>query len=803
MNVSIQERKEIEKKDIDSEILENYIETVTKEKDEENVYEIDPVITWETLKNYRETNDCEKFNSIMDKFERINTKRFSPGFWDSKVSHKLYMFILRIKLEFYTMESLYKIKKKNLEKHYGCRLLSKYNNSPFQLLKHVYPNYEWLFWKFTIAPMNSWESKENQLKYMTWLSKILSYTTMEDWFQIKQDDFHINYGGGLLAGRYNDSPSQLLRQVYPNYEWYFWKFTQAPHKNAWDSMENQLQYMTWLGDKLRYRKKEDWYQITNRIFTDNYGSALVTNYYNSSPILLLKSIYPEYKWLFWKFTSAPNNSWDSKENQLEYINWLSQELGFTNMEDWYKITRNIFIKNYGGGLLSKYDGCVYKLLNSLLENHKWLFWKFIVAPKHCWERKEKQLEYMDWLAEELGFRKKSDWYKIKYKDFQDYNGSTLMNYYKNIYELLKSIYPTYDWFFFKFSMVNLWDEYKYQIEYIEWLGKKLGYSKLDDWYNINIEIFKDNYGSGLLSKYNSSPYQLLSSIYPEYKWLFWKFSRSPNNHWNIKENQLQYMNSLQKILGYHKIDDLYKVTKNDFEENSGIGLLSKYNNSPYQLLLSIYPEYEWFFWKFSHSPNGSWKNKENQLKYMNLLGKKLGYTTTEDWYKVTITDFHENDGGGLLCGYYNGSPYQLVSSVYPNYEWIRSKFAKQRYSKGQIQWLNFLQKYYGINIQHACNDGEYKIPETLYHADGFCRNTNTIYEYLGDYWHGNPIIFPSDDFNKARKCTYGEIYNNTCKRESEIRDLGYNLVVIWESDWKRINNAIRKLQKKYSLRKKK
>ena len=30
MNVSIQERKEIEKKDIDSEILENYIETVTK-----------------------------------------------------------------------------------------------------------------------------------------------------------------------------------------------------------------------------------------------------------------------------------------------------------------------------------------------------------------------------------------------------------------------------------------------------------------------------------------------------------------------------------------------------------------------------------------------------------------------------------------------------------------------------------------------------------------------------------------------------------------------------------------------------
>ena len=50
-------------------------------------------------------------------------------------------------------------------------------------------------------------------------------------------------------------------------------------------------------------------------------------------------------------------------------------------------------------------------------------------------------------------------------------------------------------------------------------------------------------------------------------------------------------------------------------------------------------------------------------------------------------------------------------SLYPNFKWERSKFRKQ-YSKQQIEWLNFLQKYYGINIQHACNDDEYRIPET-------------------------------------------------------------------------------------------
>ena len=45
-----------------------------------------------------------------------------------------------------------------------------------------------------------------------------------------------------------------------------------------------------------------------------------------------------------------------------------------------------------------------------------------------------------------------------------------------------------------------------------------------------------------------------------------------------------------------------------------------------------------------------------------------------------------------------------------------------------------------IYIQHAINDKEYLIEGTRYHADGFCKDTNTIYEFHGDYWHGNPKL---------------------------------------------------------------
>jgi len=124
------------------------------------------------------------------------------------------------------------------------------------------------------------------------------------------------------------------------------------------------------------------------------------------------------------------------------------------------------------------------------------------------------------------------------------------------------------------------------------------------------------------------------------------------------------------------------------------------------------------------------------------------------------------------------------------------------YSKGQIQWLDFLESFHSIHIQHAANDVEFTIPETRFRADGYCKETKTIYEYHGDYWHGNPKKYDKDDVNKTVKKTFGELYDQTLKRENEIRALGYNLVVMWESDWKRVLKLVRMLQRKFRERRK-
>ena len=110
--------------------------------------------------------------------------------------------------------------------------------------------------------------------------------------------------------------------------------------------------------------------------------------------------------------------------------------------------------------------------------------------------------------------------------------------------------------------------------------------------------------------------------------------------------------------------------------------------------------------------------------------------------------------------------------------------------------MNFISKLYKINIRHAENEGEFKILTTRFKADGYCEETNTIYEFHGTIYHGDPRLCNSTDFNYLGK-NYGELYKNTLEREQQIKDLGYNLVVMWEHDWNKINKSIRVLQRKF------
>lgn len=114
------------------------------------------------------------------------------------------------------------------------------------------------------------------------------------------------------------------------------------------------------------------------------------------------------------------------------------------------------------------------------------------------------------------------------------------------------------------------------------------------------------------------------------------------------------------------------------------------------------------------------------------------------------------------------------------------KCSKYGASNISLLWIEGISKKENIFIQSAGNLGEYYPPGLPFRVDGFCKETNTIYEFYGDKFHGNLDIFNQEDrchpFNK--NLTAGELYNKTLYREQLLKEAGYNVVTIWESDFR-------------------
>ena len=112
------------------------------------------------------------------------------------------------------------------------------------------------------------------------------------------------------------------------------------------------------------------------------------------------------------------------------------------------------------------------------------------------------------------------------------------------------------------------------------------------------------------------------------------------------------------------------------------------------------------------------------------------------------------------------------------------------YSQISIQFLNDLAKEWKVEIQHAENKGEYRIedPELkcYYKLDGYFEQNNKKYavEFHGNYYHGNPKMYKPDSICKLRRITFGDLYKKTEERMHRIKALGYEVLFIWEQDYK-------------------
>lgn len=98
-----------------------------------------------------------------------------------------------------------------------------------------------------------------------------------------------------------------------------------------------------------------------------------------------------------------------------------------------------------------------------------------------------------------------------------------------------------------------------------------------------------------------------------------------------------------------------------------------------------------------------------------------------------------------------------------------------RISDGEEEFLDYKEDVDKTTILRQYSIGRYI-------ADGYSAELNKIYEFFGDYYHGNPDKFARDKVCKSGR-TMGEEFDRTMEKIEYYKAKGYEVEWIWENDW--------------------
>lgn len=267
----------------------------------------------------------------------------------------------------------------------------------------------------------------------------------------------------------------------------------------------------------------DWYRLKARDFYDNYGSGLLTHYYQGVPLNAVKEVFPVEDWKEWLFAHVPGNFWDDEENRRRFARWLGEELGFQRIEDWYGVDTEMISQYGGSGLLqSCYRNSPVALVMGVFPEHEWKEWLFESCPQRFWDSHDNRIRYLAWLGGQLGFRDYDDWYRVTAKDFRQHRGSTLLRRFGGSpATIIKAHFPNHDWkeWLFRSIPTGFWHQRVNRKRYVKWLGKQLGFQKPSDWYRLRPSDFRAHRGKALWERfYSPSIERAVRELYPKRKW---------------------------------------------------------------------------------------------------------------------------------------------------------------------------------------------------------------------------------------------------------------------------------------------
>ena len=548
--------------------------------------------------------------------------RVPRGFWKLKKHRLLYLRWLGKRLGYKRPDDWYEVTKKDFANNSGGGLLANYYKDSYIIaLKELYPDKQWYPWLFG-HQRNTWTEPKIRKAYLNWLKELLGYTTLDDWYQITENDFFHNHGYGFLA-QYNNSPAEAVIANIPRKKWYRWRFTLP--KGYWSHKSNRHEFYT---EFLKHHRiltvqdLKDWVRSSyqpqqdskgrikpgvrgrrgsfTKCIGDFGGHALLTHF-STTVKLICEDIYPNENWsdiptrVSESRVHRSQGHWDELENRKAFLKETADRLNIRRKEDWYKVAQNSL--EGGSGLLKRYEGDHVRLITATLPELELVKFLFVHKPRQFFDNNDNAKEFFFWLLEEQKHKSLTDLQGLHLWGLcERYHAIPLARrFHSSMYEAFIALFPEEPWDFFKFKQPdNYFRKRTRKHEFVRELGKRLCYEEPDDWYRIKRgDFFNVPNGRRILKSYRGSVIGAIKDTFPDVDWKEWLFERVPRGFWRRKENQRRAINWLfEDVLLLSDPKDFYLLTERDFVENRISGLLANNNGSYIQAIVSNYPELE-------------------------------------------------------------------------------------------------------------------------------------------------------------------------------------------------------------------
>lgn len=118
-------------------------------------------------------------------------------------------------------------------------------------------------------------------------------------------------------------------------------------------------------------------------------------------------------------------------------------------------------------------------------------------------------------------------------------------------------------------------------------------------------------------------------------------------------------------------------------------------------------------------------------------------------------------------------------------------YSRNTASRSCRQWLKYLMESQNIHIDCEVRVG-------IYIVDGFCKETNTVYEFNGEFYHCRPETYPvRHQIHPVFNVPVEDIYNKWLTKLNYLKTR-FNVICMWENDF-RSNVTIQSIVRTYDL----